>query len=72
MGEVPTEFNFFLNFERILYWYELKVYFKKNLLFKLFYCLLPQVWCHNLQFTMASILSIQKGRLLSYTVEANI
>ncbi len=34
MGEVPTEFNSFLNFERILYWYEIKEYFKKKFIFK--------------------------------------
>ncbi len=31
MGEVPTEFNFFFNFERILYRYEIKAYFLNNL-----------------------------------------
>ncbi len=36
MGEVPMEFNSFLNFERILYWYEIKAYFLENLFLSYF------------------------------------
>ncbi len=38
MGEVPTEFNsFFFKFERILYRYEIKAYFKKYLFLSYFF-----------------------------------
>ncbi len=37
MGKVPTESNSFLNFERILYWYEIKAYFFKNLFLSYFF-----------------------------------
>ncbi len=49
MGEVPTEFSFFfLNFERMLYWYEMKAYIFKNLFltdfFILFVIVRPQLY----------------------------
>ncbi len=54
----PRNSVLFLNFERILYWYEIKAYFKKKCIFKLFYFQLKYTIC-----VLSSLLLCIVGRM---------